>query len=64
MEEKLHPELKEMFSFVPETIYTEENIGAARNEMNEIYAGMAASLPVNDSVVAGYRTALKRAMHK
>lgn len=55
MEDRLHPELKEMFAFVPETIYTEENIGAARNEMNEMYADMAASLPVNDSVLTSER---------
>lgn len=55
MEKKLHPELKEMFSFVPEVIYTEENLGAARNEMNEIYAGMAAYMPINASVLISER---------
>ncbi|MFD0677231.1 MULTISPECIES: alpha/beta hydrolase [unclassified Paenibacillus] len=51
MENKLNPEIKEMFSFIPEVIYTRENLGAKRNEMNEMFAGLAGSLPINDAVI-------------
>ncbi|MDP4095588.1 alpha/beta hydrolase [Paenibacillus sp. P96] len=55
MEEKLHPELKELFSVLPEVIYTRENLGAKRKEMHEMFAGLAASLPVNDEVLTSER---------
>ncbi|WP_248924671.1 alpha/beta hydrolase [Paenibacillus hamazuiensis] len=55
MEEKLDPELKKMFSDIPEVVYTRENLGAKRKEMNEMFAGMIASLPVNDAVLTSER---------
>jgi hypothetical protein len=55
MEEKLHPKLKELFSVLPEVIYTRENLDAKRKEMNEMFAGLAASLPVNDAVLTSER---------
>jgi acetyl esterase/lipase len=55
MEEKLNLELKKMFSVIPEVIYTHENLGAKRKEMNEMLAGMADSLPVNDAVLTSER---------
>ncbi|WP_048746620.1 alpha/beta hydrolase [Paenibacillus sp. P22] len=51
MENKLNPEIKEMFSYLPEVIYTRENLNAKRNEMNEMFAGIAATLPANDAVL-------------
>lgn len=55
MEERLHPELKAMFSALPEVVYTRENLAAKRKEMQEFAAGMAASLPVNDAVLTSER---------
>jgi hypothetical protein len=55
MERKINPEVKEMFSYIPEVIYTQENLAAKRNEMNEMFAGIAGSLPVNDAVITSER---------
>ncbi|NHN29699.1 alpha/beta hydrolase [Paenibacillus agricola] len=55
MEKKLNPELKQMFSVLPEVIYTQENLAAKRKEMNEMLAGMVASLPINDAVLTSER---------
>ncbi|MDP4095347.1 alpha/beta hydrolase [Paenibacillus sp. P96] len=55
MEERLHPELKNMFSVLPEVVYTRENLAAKRKEMQEFVAGMTASLPVNDAVLTSER---------
>jgi len=51
MEKKVNPEIKEIFSYIPEVIYTQENLSAKRNEMYEMYAGIAGSLPINDAVL-------------
>lgn len=55
MEERLHPELKDMFSVLPEVVYTKENLAAKRKEMHEFVAGMAASLPINHTVLTSER---------
>ncbi|UMV49883.1 alpha/beta hydrolase [Paenibacillus macerans] len=55
MEERVHPELKNMFSLLPEVVYTRENLAAKRKEMQEFAAGTAASLPVNDAVLTSER---------
>ncbi|MGO4348441.1 alpha/beta hydrolase [Paenibacillus sp. MCAF9] len=51
MEKKVNPEIKEIFSHMPEVIYTQENLVAKRNEMYEMFAGIAGSLPINDAVL-------------
>ncbi|MHA6533692.1 alpha/beta hydrolase [Paenibacillus sp. BAC0078] len=55
MEDRLHPELQSMFSALPEVVYTWENLAAKRKEMQEFVAGVAASLPVNDTVLTSER---------
>ncbi|QGQ99345.1 alpha/beta hydrolase [Paenibacillus psychroresistens] len=55
MESKINPEVKEIFSYIPEVIYTQENLAAKRNEMSEMFAGIAGSLPVNDTVLTSER---------
>lgn len=55
MEDRLHPELQSMFSALPEVVYTRENLAAKRKEMQEFVAGVAASLPVNDTVLTSER---------
>jgi Esterase/lipase len=55
MEERVHPELKSLFSVLPEVVYTRENLAAKRKEMQEFAAGMAASLPVRDDVSTSAR---------
>ncbi|MDF2683244.1 MAG: alpha/beta hydrolase [Brevibacillus sp.] len=55
MENKIIPEIKEMFSSLPEVTLTKENVVAFRNQMNEMYAGLVASLPVNDAVLTSER---------
>lgn len=55
MEERLHPELKSMFSALPEVVYTRDNLAAKRQEMLEFAAAMSASLPMNDAVLTSER---------
>lgn len=50
MENRLHPELKEVLAMVPEVEYTRDNLEATRKQMDEMFAGMAALLPENEAV--------------
>ncbi len=55
MEDRVHPELRSLFSVLPEVAYTRDNLAALRKEMHEFAVGMAASLPVNDGVLTSER---------
>lgn len=55
MEDRVHPELRSLFSVLPEVAYTRENLAAMRREMQEFAVGAAASLPVNDDVLTSER---------
>jgi acetyl esterase/lipase len=55
MDDRIHPELRSMFSVLPETVYTRENLAAKRKEMQDFTAAMAASMPVNHEVLISDR---------
>ena len=55
MEDRVHPELRSLFSVLPEVAYTRENLADLRREMREFAVGAAASLPVNDGVLTSER---------
>lgn len=51
MEERIHPELRSLFSVMPGVVYTRANLEALRREMREFAVGTAAALPADDSVL-------------
>lgn len=55
MEEKVHPELQNMFAALPKVLYTRGNLADQRKEMYEFAAGMAESLSLNDEVLISER---------
>lgn len=55
MEERVHPELRQLFSVLPKTQTNRENLREVRQQMNQMVISMNAAKPVNDAVMTSER---------